>query len=85
MAVELLICCICSSLPKAALLQLAEPDSETRADREPPQLPEIDIHLLWLYFWITPLRLVVTDWRTGIAPRPDRLRRISITERVDTE
>ena len=45
----------------------------------------IVIHLLWLYFTISPLLLVITDWRTGIAPRPDRLRRIAITGRLVTE
>ena len=42
-------------------------------------------HLLWLYLTISRLLLVITDWRSGIAPRPEPLRRIEITGRLLTE
>ena len=56
----------------------------TRRRDENPQWPLIVIHLLWLYLTISRLLLVITDWRTGIPPRPEPLRRIDITGRLLT-
>src|SRR6476619_2825510 len=77
--------CTCSSPAKANRLQLADPDMVTASSGLPPMRPTIVIHLLWLYFTISRRLLVITDWRTGIGPRPDPLRRIDMTARLLTE
>ena len=74
--------CICSSEENARLAQLADPARVRYSARELPQWPVIVIHLLWLYFTISPWSFLITDCRMGTGPRPDLLRRMLRTGRL---